>query len=265
MRRICIVLLVLSVFVGSCSCVKTRRVDNNSQVSRFDDPIGTMQEQGTTDENPESENVDDHNCLSDVNIVYIENENYIICSNEEFTIVYYAVYDDEGHVMDQGYDKVRGACDISEENNLLVMKQGSGGAVWLERYYDTAGGRVSKFFESPVQHTDELVAYFAFRKADNKIVLVIQDIFDPQKYYREIERDFSNFVINMNVKAEFIEDDTKLKITYWVNPDNKKVTEIMDIDSYIDSFNSRDHQYEIENSPSEGSNDKISDTDGGVL
>ena len=52
-------------------------------------------------------------------------------------------------------------------------------------------------------------------------------MFDPKIYYKEIRRDFSDFVIKKQCSAEFLENNSKLKITYWIKPNDDKVTEII--------------------------------------
>ena len=111
---------------------------------------------------------------------------------------------------------------------FLVLDYGVGGNTWHERYYDTAKGAVSRFFEKPVQNTDRLIAYFEVR--DNPdIVLVVRDIFDTAQFYKEINRDFSSFVITDQAKCEFIDNNTRLKLTYWTNPNDEEITEIIDV------------------------------------
>lgn len=167
--------------------------------------------------------------LSDLNVTYKEDDNYIIYTNEETaTIFKYIVKDDDGQIIDSGYHDHRGNFDIFEKDNLLVMNYGTGGNSWYERYYDTTNGRVSRFFERPAASSDELVAYFITDK-DNEITLVVQNIFNPDDYYKEIRKNFSDYVIKNQVTAEFSKDNAKLKLTYWTNPDNQEVTETIDL------------------------------------
>ena len=73
--------------------------------------------------------------------------------------------------------------------------------------------------------SDKLVAFFILDH-NLQIKLVVQDIFDRSVYYTEIRRDFSDFVIKSNqYKGEFLDNNTKLKITYPVNGKEEPVTE----------------------------------------
>ena len=55
-------------------------------------------------------------------------------------------------------------------------------------------------------------------------------MFDPSIHYQEIIRDFSVFVITMPSAGKFLDDGKKLSISYWLNPDDKEVTEIIDLE-----------------------------------
>ena len=167
--------------------------------------------------------------LSNITNDYKSGENFKVYANSDLTAVEYLIFDDEGRILDKGYHNLCGSFDIYKDNKLLVLKYGQVGNSWYSRYYDIATKRVSSFFDSPVANTDELVAYFLFNKKDNKIVLVIQNIFNSQIFYKEIIRDFSDFVIKNRTHAEFIDNNTKLKISYWIKPDNHQVEETIDI------------------------------------
>lgn len=167
--------------------------------------------------------------LDNIDVIYKQNKNYTILSNEDTTIFHYYIKDDNGNIIDEGYHDWRGRFDISQKNNFLVMNYGFGGNAWYERYYDTTNGRVSRFFEKPIANADEFVAYFVVTDTGNEIVLIVQNMFDPNIYYKEIRKDFSDYVIKEQVSAEFSEDNSKLKISYWTNPDNENVTEIIDL------------------------------------
>lgn len=176
----------------------------------------------------ESENIDSNYSLNDIDTLYKKDKNYEILSNKNLTVFEYTIRDNNSDVMDFGYHDYRGSFDIIQENDFLTLNYGWGGSSWYERYYDVSNGRVSRFFARPAGNSNDLVAYFAF-KEDHTLVLVIQDIFDSNVFYKEIKRDFSDFVIKIKTEAEFFDNDTKLRITYWINPDNEEVTEIIDL------------------------------------
>ena len=97
----------------------------------------------------------------------------------------------DGNLLDQGYHGWRGSFGLSfNEDGILVLNYGSGGSppLWSERYYDVTNGRISRFFfNPPVQSHSNLVVYFeAKEEYDGDIVLIIQNMFDPSLYYKEV-------------------------------------------------------------------------------
>ena len=217
-KKICMLLLGV-IFLCSCSTStsQTTSQDDTSQLTSIDTTQTLSQQEYSK------------YYLSDIDVLYKQDKNYKILSNEDVTIFYYIVTDDEGYIIDTGYHDYRGSFDIYQKGKFLTLDYGYGGNSWHERYYDVSNGRVSRFFERPIQVSNELVAYFTFRDSDNAIVLVVQNMFDRSTYYQEITRDFSDFVFKDEAEAEFLENDTKLKISYWTKPNDQKVTEIIDL------------------------------------
>ena len=169
------------------------------------------------------------NYFSTLDILLEKDNNYEIYTDEAHSAFFYIVRDNQENIIDLGYHSNRGSFGLEAQSKLLVMEYGNGGNSWFERYYDVSNGNVSRYFERPVIHTDSMVAYFRFDEASNNIILVVQDVFDASRYYREIYRDFSAYVLKDQAEAVFGEDNTKIKISYWTNPDNEYVTEIIDL------------------------------------
>lgn len=158
--------------------------------------------------------------------VYKHGENFVIYTDQEDNpTYYYVVKDKNGEVIDRGCHNWRGSFDLSYHNGLLVLDYGYGGNSFDKRYYDISGTRVSSFFPSPVAESDRLVAYFEWE--DSKIKLVVRDIFDSTVFYKEINRDFSDAVFKQNYVGEFVENNTKLSLTYPVKNSIEAVTEII--------------------------------------
>ena len=105
-----------------------------------------------------------------------------------------------------------------------------GGNIGNEKYYDIKNGRVSKIFECVLANDGDLIAYFSTSSDDSQqSVIVIENIFDPTKLHYEFPRSISETSIlqHHTLKAEFIENNTKFKITYQ-KEDGKEVTEIIE-------------------------------------
>lgn len=168
------------------------------------------------------------NYWSSFDVLIQQNKNYKVFADKQNTGYYYIVTDDNGNNLDEGYHSWRGDIHFEEKENLLILWYGFGFSSWQCRYYDVAKEKVSRFFWKPVQSSDKLIVYFKTDE-DEKITLIVQDIFDVDKYYKEIEREFSGMVIRDFCQAEFL-DDNKLRITYWINPDDVEITEIISLD-----------------------------------
>ena len=125
------------------------------------------------------------------------------------------------------------------EDGILVLNDGAGGIppLWGERYYDVSNGRVSRFYFNPVKTYNELVVHYSEKKESGESILIIQNMFDPSIYYKEIERDFALANWSIPDTAEFIDAGKKLRITYWLKSDDEEVTEIIDDNPcHIDLF-----------------------------
>ena len=186
--------------------------------------IEKLQQKYTIDEDG---NVRDY--MSTLNLTCERGENYVILSDEAKIAFRYYVMDNQGNIMDEGYHSGRGGFGFETTDEFLVLHYGFGSPVWQKRYYDVSNGRVSRFFSKPVQTHGELVAYFIKKDESLDWVLVIQNMFDPAVYYKEIIRDFSLYVYTAPSTAEFLDDGKKLSITYWLKPDDREVTEIIDL------------------------------------
>ena len=203
-----------------CLCACNKGLDNDSNIS--------IDKASSSKAMLQSNTIQDY--LNDMDTVYKQGANYIVLSDVSSYNFYYYIKDNDGYIIDEGYHGYRGSFDIIQENNFVTLNYGYGGNAWFERYYDISNGRVSRFFERPIQNNDELVAFFTVNSVNDAIVLIIQNKFDPDVYYKEVVRDFSDFVIKNEVNAEFIDNNTKLKITYWSKPDNEEITETIPLE-----------------------------------
>ena len=228
-----VIFLLLAFVCFLTACSEKNNVsgtDNNTSIPAL--LQNEMKEQAfmQTNKNVPAEkyNVDSNgnvwNYLSTLTILYKSGDNYEIYTDEGVTGFYYIVKDGHGELLDQGYHNWKGSFDLEYQNGLLVLDYGYGGNAWDERYYDISGGRVSRVFPSPEAVSDKLVAYFV-SESDGQIKLIVQDIFDSSVYYKEIVRDFSGDVYKVHFSGEFLDNNTKLRITYPVKDKEETVTE----------------------------------------
>ena len=157
-------------------------------------------------------------------VVHKTGENFTIYTDQkEIMHFYYYVRNKSGEVIDRGYHNSRGSFDLEYQNGLLVLDYGYSAHFFDKRYYDIEGGRISQYFSRPVAESDRLVAYFT--QEDDQFKLIVRDIFDTTVFYQEIIRDFSDFIVKQNYTGEFIENNTKLRVTYPVNNFAEPITE----------------------------------------
>ena len=124
--------------------------------------------------------------LGTLTLPYEQGDNYEIFSDEAKTSFRYNVMDNYGNMMDIGYHNRRDGFSFSTKDDFLVLNYGFGNILGQKRYYDVSNGRVSRFFSKPVHTHGELVAYLTKKGENEDWVLVIQNMFDPAVYYKEI-------------------------------------------------------------------------------
>lgn len=121
----------------------------------------------------------------------------------------YEIYNKSGKVVKTektvAYPNIQKVSD-----NLLSISTGAGSFVGQGQYYDIEADNFSELFESLLATSGNLVVYV---KTPN--VLVIRDIFDKTKYFKEVTLDLAEAAVPTAVisKIEFVEDG-KLKVTY---------------------------------------------------
>jgi hypothetical protein len=170
--------------------------------------------------------------LADFPFAHESGDNFevFVDTDDAFLPTYhYRVWDNNGDLINESYH-AWGSFDISETESegILTVRLGYGFSSWRHRYYDVANGRVSRLFCKPVATHGERVAYFRITD-DGHITLIVQNMFEPSIYREEIDRNFSGMVIRGFSEAEFIENGNRLKITYWIEPNDDEVTEVIDL------------------------------------
>ena len=234
MKRVLLVfsLFFCSVMFFSCSERKVELLPSDDKTESITKCENTVVEEKETNKETSSvekeESTDFGYYLDKISVLYEEGDNYkLYCLDEEepmnFTSFKYEVYDNMGNLIDEGYN-TRGF-SFEEKDGLLQMNYTLFGTYqWRMKYYDLENGRVSSFFMTPLATNGELIVYFT--SIDDEIVLVVQDIFDKSDYYYEISRDFSITVLLGESPIEFI-DNKHIKISYWTEPNDEVVTEII--------------------------------------
>ena len=98
-------------------------------------------------------------------------------------------------------------------DSLLSIEIGVGTGTWLTQYYDVDKDIFSEMFESPITIQRDKIAYIKI--FDNTYKLIVRNIFDKSKYYKEFNLDLSPVAnpIDALVHLEYLNGD-RLQITY---------------------------------------------------
>lgn len=151
----------------------------------------------------------------------------------------YVVYEKEDYYYEVIIKQYDGKVIISEEyhclepivqeidKDMLTVTVGRGD-YWVTRFINVRDGVVSEGFGNMVAYSHDKVVYPAYKDGDMKII--VQDIFDENKYYYEIIRDYAPVAVGkyMIIDAKFL-DDTTLYLKYYRGEEWEEVEEIIDL------------------------------------
>lgn len=156
-----------------------------------------------------------------------EDEHYKIATlnNDRFTKYHFWIFNNNGEVM---YEDTLGKKPdfTNPQNNILRLHIG-GGIVTQYQFYDISESLVSPFYSNPSLIENEKIVYMTFE--DGKIKLIVSDLVDKSKFYKEYERDFSPTETPYSDlrSAKFV-DSNNLQVTYLTGSNYKEVTETID-------------------------------------
>ena len=104
-------------------------------------------------------------------------------------------------------------------DDTILVKKGRGDA-HLYTFINVGDSLVSEDFWDIEAWNHEKVAYVTFK--DDKMKLIVQDIYDKGKYYTEIEKDFVEVAVGHQIvtRAMFL-NDSQLFIEYYSNGGNE--------------------------------------------
>ena len=147
-------------------------------------------------------------------ILLEESSNHQLFSDEQLSGYYYKVFDNSESILEEGFLSWRFFFFFQLDENILMMRTGSGGALSSVKLYDVEGGRISCLFPGFLGHSDYLIAYFDVDAQG--VNLIIQDMFDTDRYYYKITDNSltEKVFFTTECSAEFSHNNTFIKLTY---------------------------------------------------
>lgn len=147
-------------------------------------------------------------------------------TQEDHFCFYYDLFDADGKQVchECTYMSQPHISEVSDHVIRISAQAGTGrGCIWFY-YYDVIENQSSTPHDYPLAQKDPLVAYF-----DGGHV-VVSDLFDQEKYYKEIvlNHTFSN-TIEPVLGAQFTEDLSHLIVLYEAGEEGKIIREIVDL------------------------------------
>ena len=144
----------------------------------------------------------------------------------------YRIYGMDGSVMIQEEDAFRRFHDplikmVTDEivHVGIYMERN----VFCEWFYDRTTGEKSEEFWNIEAVDGRMIAYMELQD-DGGYCLVVRDIFDPSRYYKIIERDFSTLEEPSSVvyDAAFLKDG-RLKFIYYAGEERERTEEVVEL------------------------------------
>ena len=115
--------------------------------------------------------------------------------------------------------------------NLLEIRTSHGSSAVLFRYYDIKNDCLSTdSFWNRSFVVDNKIFYMDINKENNRMILIVRDIFDKTKYYKEFERDFSKTAVpSLALKSIKILDKENFEIEYFSGEQYELKQEVISI------------------------------------
>lgn len=164
-------------------------------------------------------------------------ETKVICDEEFFKLLQvgpfsfeYTIFDKEGNVAEsQMVDNKSIKIDMLE-NEIIDIHIGMGTGIVQHRYYSIQLNQFSEIYQYVIAVSYDTIAYIDVPREspmDGRHVIV-QNIFDTSQKLGEFSFDFARIDTPVT-NAEFLQDETRLQITYLRGEDQAETTEMIDL------------------------------------
>ena len=135
---------------------------------------------------------------------------------------YYSIFDKNHNIVKSGKTpKMPHISIINDKLVRVIVQSGAGTETQGGYYFDVENNVMSDIFYSIFDQNDDMVAFGNYDK------VIVQNIFDQNKYYQEIShfsRPFSNTVMPI-VDARFTDDGSSIQIKYLTGEEFEEVSE----------------------------------------
>lgn len=186
--------------------------DNNFNI--IDNPVGEDEHDKDGKSIKEDDLTNNDNAIEEH--VLQEDKHFKIIDNTIDTdsgwLYHYIIYDKDGKIVKEE-DAHKYYPNITYiDYNILEIRTAAGTGVFFCTYYDIDNDKFSETYESPVIAEIDKIAYLD-RWHKNGFTLIVSDIFNENKFYKEFEFDNCFVAASPITDAEFLDDNT-LSVTY---------------------------------------------------
>lgn len=203
-KLFCIMILLLIVILCFCSC---DTAEKEEQTTEYSDSVPVTKE---------SETVESEACFT-------------IIDNGDYTYTY-EIRDNKGNILlyESQSDSAPHIEMLSDSLLRCMIQSGTGILTQHTFYVNVETGAISETFNSVFDEHNGRVAYFLYLNSNHYIV--VQDIFDKEAFFKEIELPGDYYCVEAVVSCEFSEDGKTLELVCKVGEDYTENPITLDIE-----------------------------------
>lgn len=203
-KLFCILFSILIIILCFCGC---DTVKDEEQTTEYSDSVPVTKE---------SETVESEACFT-------------IIDNGDYTYTY-EIRDNKGNILlyESQSDSAPHIEMLSDSLLKCMIQSGTGYISQHTFYVNVETGAISETFNSVFDELNGRVAYFLYLNSNHYIV--VQDIFDKEAFFKEIELPGDYYCVEAVVSCEFSEDGKTLELVCKVGEDYTETPITLDIE-----------------------------------
>lgn len=133
-----------------------------------------------------------------------------------------SIYSGEGNKIYENTYRIEPIISIIGKDTVVITS--GRGDLWNTRFVDGKTGRVSDIYENVSAYNEEIVVYAIYE--EGKIKIIIRDIYDKDKLYKEVNDSFPNVAVGSYVIEDAqIVNDQLVYLKYYVGDDGEEKEE----------------------------------------